>query len=312
MTDALTDILTTLRMRGTLYFRTDFRAPWGVEVPANAAVARFHLLLRGEAWIEAGGENRRMRRGDLALVPHGATHHLRDMADRPTVPLNRVLDSAAYDGTTDLRYGGDGESAVLVCGHFAFDDELLHPVLEEMPPLIHLTASDGQDFSWLDGATRAVAFETATRPPGWSAVVDRISAIVFIQALRASIQQRGLGGSVFGAFADPHLRRALGAIHADPSAAWTVDTLARRAGMSRTVFAERFRQRIGMAPVAYLTRWRLQRARRVLLDSDDTVALVAAAAGYRSEAAFSRAFSRAYGVPPARYRRARSAQAVAR
>ena len=304
MLDPLTDVLATLRMRGTLYFRTDFRAPWGVSVPERRLVARFHLLIRGEAWVEVDATRVRMQRGDLVLVPHGAFHTLRDQPDRPYESVDDVLDETAYDGTSDLRYGGDGESTVLVCGHFGFDDELLHPVLETLPAVVHLRAAEGHDFTWLDGATRAIAVETATRAPGWEAVVDRVSAILFIQALRASLSEPS-AAAVVAAFADPQIGRALVAVHEDPAYPWSLQDLARLARMSRTVFADRFRACMGLTPMAYVTRWRLQRARRHLLDSDDIVAAVAERAGYSSEAAFCRAFRRLYGKPPATYRRER-------
>ena len=302
MTDALSDVLSTLQMRGSLYFRTDLRSPWGLEVPENAGTIRFHILVRGEAWIEAQATSVRLERGDLVLVPHGAAHLLRDTPTRPTVPLATVLDETAYDGTSDLRYGGDGASTVLVCGHFAFDDELLHPLLEGLPPLLHLRAADGSDFLWLDAATRAVGVETDRRLPGWAAVVDHVSAILLVQALRSCLGSADSPTSM-AAFADPQLSRALCALHEDPARSWTIEALGRHAGMSRTTFAERFRASMGMPVMAYVTRWRLQRARRDLLASGDVVAAVAYRAGYASEAAFCRAFQRLYGKPPATYRR---------
>jgi len=309
--DPLSDVLSTLEMRGTLYFRTALRAPWGLEVPAQPQVARFHVVVSGEVWLSVGDRHVRMERGDLALVPHGASHLLRDQPDRPTMPVDEVIDATGFNGSTDLIYGGDGPSTVLVCGHFLFDDELLHPVLESLPPVVHLRAADGHDYLWLDSATRSLRLETAERPPGWEAVIDHVTAILFIQALRSALTDRD-APRVVAAFADTHLARALGAIHERPAHPWTLQELARVAGMSRTVFAERFRSRMGIAPMAYVTRWRLQRARRDLLRSDDIVAVVAERAGYASEAAFSRAFQRLYKRPPARYRREIAGQLASR
>ncbi len=305
MLDSLTDVLMTLRMRGTLYFRTNFRAPWGVEVPARQLVARFHLLIRGEAWIEVGGVQTRMRRGDLVIVPHGARHFLRDKPERPTILVGRVLDESSYDGTADLCHGGTGESTVLVCGHFSFDDELLHPVLAALPPVVHIEAAQGHDFTWLDAATRTVAAETSKRAPGWEAVVDHVSTILFIQSIRVALTRPELNDRIT-VFSDQQVGRALDAIHADPTHAWTLREMAQRAGMSRTVFAQRFRDCVGMTAMAYVTRWRLQRARRRLLDTNEIIAAVAGDAGYSSEAAFCRAFQRLYGSPPGAYRRERA------
>ncbi|MCA9576729.1 MAG: AraC family transcriptional regulator [Polyangiales bacterium] len=318
MLDPLSDVLSTLRMRGALYFRAALGEPWGLSVPANVGVTRFHILVRGAAFVDTASARVAMAPGDLLLVPHGATHALRSRPTEPVVPVQDVLDELAFDGVTDLVHGGDGDTTLLVCGHFAFDDELLHPVLDVLPSLLHVPAAEGGGFGWIDAATRAVGHEMADRRPGWQAIVDRVTGVLFIHALRSALE-RPDAHPVIAAFADPSLGRALYAIHEAPANAWTLETLGRRAGMSRTLFAERFRAQMGMPPMAYLTRWRLQRARRDLLDSGDVVAAVAERVGYASEAAFNRAFQRAYGKPPATYRRhhedaarARTANAASR
>ncbi len=300
--DPLTDILTTLQMKGTLYFRTDFRAPWGVEVPQHNLVVRFHLVIRGSVWLNVDQKSPIcLQRGDLALIPHGACHFLRDRPERETVPIHCVLDETAYHGAADLRYGGQGESTILVCGHFAFSDEVLHPILQALPPTMHIRATDGHDFTWLDAATRSIAMETAKRSPGWSAIVDRVSAILFIQALRTTLHTEH--SAPMAAFADPQLGKALSSIHQESAHPWTLQELARRAGMSRTVFAERFKLRMGLSAMAYVTRWRLQKARKELVETDEIIAAIAEGVGYSSEAAFSRAFQRLYGAPPGLYRK---------
>lgn len=302
MLDPLSDVLTHLEMRGSLYFRTDLRGEWAVSVPRHPGVARFHVLVSGPCRVQVGPDAAPLQRGDLVVVPHGAAHMLSDAPGRSPVPLDQVLDATAYDGGKDLRVGEGAEPTVLVCGHFAFADELLHPVLDSLPALIHLRAAEGSDFTWLDAATRAVGKETAERPPGWEAVVDHVTSVLFIQALRGALG-RTTRTPAMAAFGDPQLGRALGAIHEQHARPWSLDELARHAGMSRTTFATRFRARMGVSPIAYATRWRMQRARRDLLGSDDIVVAVAERAGYRSEAAFCRAFARFYGTPPATYRK---------
>ncbi len=299
--DPLADVLATLRMQGTFYFRTDFRAPWGVMVPALPGTARFHIALAGETWVRVGDALVNMMPGDLVLVPHGVAHALVDSPAQATIPLDEVLRRHPVSPVAALRFGGNGAASELVCGHFHFEDELLHPVVESLPKVVHLSRADGHDFLWLDAATRALAIETENRAPGWSAIVDRVAAILFIQALRATAAENV--SPVLEAFRDPGLAAALAAIHANPADGWTLEALARKAGMSRTSFTQRFRERLGSTPMAYVTRWRLQRARQLLVDSEQPVAAIAAFAGYGSEAAFSKAFARSYGQPPATYRR---------
>jgi len=301
--DVLSDVFRTLRVRSTLYFRTALHAPWGLEVPVEPRVARFHLVIDGACLIDADPGGRvLLQRGDLALVPNGARHALLSDAGATIVPLERALDETAFDGTTDLCYGGEGPRTTLVCGHFAFADELSHPALATLPPLLHVSAADGHDLRWLDAATRMIGGETADRPPGWEVIVDRVAEIVFVHALRVRLAN-GEVPTPIAALADEHIARALSEIHAAPERPWSLEDLARSAGLSRTGFAVRFRELMGLPPMAYLTRWRLQRARRELVESSDPITDVAERACYASEAAFSRAFRRLYGTPPATYRR---------
>lgn len=302
--DPLSDVFRTLRVKSSLYFRARLSAPWGLDVPAQTRVVRFHIVVDGSCLIRVGsGEERLLQRGDLAVVPRGAAHTLRADAESTTHRLADVLDETAYDGTSDLEHGGDGACTVLVCGHFGFDDEVTHPAIDALPSLLHIGASHGHDFGWLDAATRALGGETTKRPPGWEVVVSRVSEILFVQILRSQLADDDDTPSAILAFSDPQLSRALSAVHTDPQRDWDVESLARSSGMSRTSFAVRFRKHLGMPPMAYVTRWRLQRARVALVDGDEVVAAIAAEHGYQSEAAFSRAFQRLYGKPPARYRR---------
>ncbi|MEM9073354.1 MAG: AraC family transcriptional regulator [Myxococcota bacterium] len=301
--DPLSDIFQTLRVRSSLYFRAHLTAPWGLEVPAQDRVARFHIVLDGSCLLGVEGKSEQhLQRGDLAVVPRGAAHTLRADEASQTFALATVLDESAYDGREDLYFGGEGSPTVLVCGHFAFDDNITHPVIDALPAVLHIRATEGHDFRWLDGATQSLGAETRGRPPGWEVVASRVSEILFVQILRAQIG-RSETPTAIAAFSDPQLSHALRAIHEDPQRKWNVEALARRAAMSRTAFAVRFREHLGTPPMAYITQWRLQKARIALVDSDETVASIAIDHGYQSEAAFSRAFQRLYGKPPATYRR---------
>ena len=301
--DPLSDVFRTLRVSSSLYFRTHLTAPWGLEVPARPRVARFHIVIDGRCTLEIEGEQPvELMRGDLAVVPRGATHTLRADDQSPVVPLAQALDEAAYNGRNDLRYGGNGPATILVCGHFGFDDDVTHPVIDALPAAMAIRGSREHDFLWLDAATRTLGGETGNRPPGWQVVVARISEVLFIQILRSQMAN-STDSSAIAAFGDKRLSRALQAIHETPEQSWDLETLAHRAGMSRTAFAVRFREHLGVPPMAYITQWRLQKARLALVESDEIIASVAAQHGYASEAAFSRAFQRLYGKPPATYRR---------
>ncbi len=149
-----------------------------------------------------------------------------------------------------------------------------------------------------------ICVESLGREPGSDAIVHRLSEIIFIQAVRIYVERMGTDAGSLAGIADPQIGRALGAMHASPEAAWTVEGLAKEAGMSRTSFAIKFARLIGMTPHSYLTQWRMQEAGRELRETREPVLTVAEHAGYRSEAAFNRAFKKWFDATPASYRRA--------
>jgi len=306
--DPLSDILRALRMKGTIYFRTDFNPPWGVAVPEFSNVARFHLAARGSCWVRVAGEEQpvHLAQGDLIVIPHGAAHVLADDPDREPSSLDDVLEKSGFKGTGALVYGGEdgGRSTQLICGHFAFDDTAIHPLLEALPRYIHISGSESLNNAWLESAMKFITVESLGGEPGSDAVVHRLSEIIFIQAVRVYVDRMGSDAGSLAGIADPQIGRALGAMHSSPQAPWTVEGLAREAGMSRTAFAVKFAQLIGMTPHSYLTQWRMQEAGRKLRETGDPILTVAEHAGYRSEAAFNRAFKKWFDATPASYRRA--------
>jgi len=246
----------------------------------------------------------RLEAGDLVVIPHGASHVLRDSPKtRPTM-LDQALAASGYQGEGCLVYGrGDrGAPCRLVCGHFEFADGVEHALLQVLPALIHIPAAVGASISWLDDALRYIAAEVAAAKPGHTAIVKRLSEIVFVQTVRAAADQPGELLRPLAGYFDPKISRALHALHHAPERAWTVASLAAAAGMSRTRFAVRFQQLVGVPPLGYATQWRMQQARRLLEDSSRTVLAVANQVGYVSESSFSRAYSKYYGSPPRRQR----------
>lgn len=301
--DVLADILNTVELTTSLYFRAVLRAPFAVAVPADGRRIRFHIAGAGGSWIGLpGGESTYYSEGDLILVPHGSAHVLADGPDTVPRPLAEVIEGTGFAGEGALEYGGAGPEVVLVCGHFAFDEALLHPILASLPPLVRIRADETKRYDWIESILRHVEHEARTRPSGYVEVVRRLSEILLIEVLRARTE---IGGaSALAALADPQIGRVLGAIHAEPHTEWSLDRLARIAGQSRTLFAERFRARLGMPPMKYLAYWRMQKARTLLSRTGSSVADVARRVGYSSESAFTRTFREQFGAPPGSYRNA--------
>lgn len=305
--DVLSQILQMVRLRGSLYFRTEFDPPWGVRVPPYRNVARFHLVIRGECWVRVPTADAAvlLAPGDLVVIPHGAEHVLSDARDTTAVAVDEVVRNAGFSGDGALVYGGlsSGRTTNLVCGHFQFDEEAIHPVLRALPAYIHVRGSDSLNYTWLDNAMRFIGLEAWSGRAGSEAIVHRLSEIIFIQVVRAYLDNAGERAQGLAAIADRQISRALGVIHASPQAPLTLELLAREAAMSRTQFAARFRQLMGMTPMDYVTFWRMQVARHRLADGAGNIVEVAADAGYGSEAAFSRAFKKTFGMNPSAFRR---------
>lgn len=310
MTDLLSDILMQLSLKGTLYFRTSFRPPWGVRVPEYSNVARFHFAHRGECLIRHadGGEALRLAQGDLVIIPGGASHALycTPETEPQALPLETVLEKTGYDGSGVLYYPGDenleDRETQLVCGHFSIASGQEHPIFNRLPTMIHIKDYGAQAGQWMEATLRMIGAETVGDAMGGELIALKLSETIFAQAIRAFLASSEAEDAGLSGFCDPQLARALSAIHAKPSENWTLERLAREAGMSRTGFAVRFAEKVGMPPLRYLTYWRMQLACKALSESNRPLVDIAEEVGYGSESGFSRVFRKEKGMPPARFR----------
>jgi AraC-like DNA-binding protein len=305
MSDVLSDIFETIRLRTTLYFRTAFSPPWAVTVPAFSQAARFHLMVQGRCHVAlTSGRKEDIGPGDLILIPRGQEHVLADRADRRPAPLERVIRESGYDGRGAFALGeGDPEASTqMVCGHLGFTEGADHPLLRMLPEAIVMTQADRARHALLDDTLRLVVRRVFEDGLGASAAISRLSEVFFIEALRASIDQSPDLARILEGMTDPQIGRAIELIHRDSGKSWTVETLAQEVGMSRSRLAERFSELMGVGPIAYLADWRLQRALLLLAQPRINVREVAANVGYQSAAAFTRAFTQKFGASPSNYR----------
>lgn len=309
--DALTDILNTLRLSSSLYFRTELTSPWGVEVPAKDKVARFHIVIRGQCWLEVDNdEGMYMSHGDLVVIPHGVSHKLADSPTTTIQPLADVLEQVSYVGKGPLIYGGDGAGCCLVCGEFSFDDLGNHPLLENLPKKLHVSGDSSYNTQWLDSAIGFIAHEATKLEPGSHAIIDRLSEIMLIQVIRATLEATTEHIPFLSAFADSRINQVLSAIHADPAGDWSVESLGQLVNMSRSSFSNRFTKLAKMTPLQYVIFVRIQKASHLLSETSLPLITVAESIGYQSEAAFSLAFKKQYGIRPGEFRRAHSQNAA--
>ncbi|MEO0823643.1 MAG: AraC family transcriptional regulator [Pseudomonadota bacterium] len=311
MLDLLSDIFAKLSVKGTLYFRANFTPPFGVQVPAYRNVARFHYVYRGACRIAVEGcpEPILLDQGDLAIVPHGASHCLlsRDVESQASLPLETVLERAGYDGNGVLVFGGGdptatGSATQLICGHFSFAPGGQHLIFQRLPSCLHLARYGDAAGAWLSETLQMIGAEIEQGLPGSDLIALRLAETILAHAVRLHLQKAAHTGGPLAGFADPQIGRALAAIHADPARPWTVELMAREAGMSRSSYASRFAAMLGVTPIEYLKRWRIQIARDALSSRGVSVAEAAEVAGYTSEAAFSRAFKAETGQAPSALR----------
>jgi AraC-like DNA-binding protein len=304
--DRLARVLHSLRMRSTFYCHAELGEPWALEMPAIPDSISFHVLTAGSCWLRLPGENPiELRAGDLALVPHGRGHHLLSAADADPGPRVDLLPQQYLtEHYSVLTYGGGGRASQLICGVVAFDDPAARELVRTLPSVLTVGGDTVSAASSTKDTLRLMAGELAHPQPGGEAVATRLADILVVQAIRAWIAgDPGSGSGWIRALRDERIGRVIEAIHADPGHEWTLDRLARRAGMSRSSFSSRFSELVGEAPVAYLTRWRMTLAHTRHRDEDVTAARLAADLGYRSEAAFNRAFTRVIGSTPGSIRR---------
>jgi AraC-like DNA-binding protein len=311
--DPLGEALHFLRMNGAYYCRSELTAPWGLTLPAMPGYLWFHVVTAGRMWLETGAEQRDwIQLGDLALVPHGEGHVLRSEPGAPAPDILGLEREVVSDRYEILRHGGRGAPAGLICGAVRFEHPAAARLVEILPSTIRIEAAGSPRLEWMQSTLRLMASEAGELRPGGEAVITRLGDILVIQAIRAWMEsdpaaQKGW----LGALQDPQIGRAISLIHRDPARSWSVASLAHELAMSRSAFAARFTEVVGEPVMSYVARWRMQVAVAALKDEGATVGQLADRLGYRSEAAFSRAFKRVVGVAPGTVRRGGGEQLLA-
>jgi AraC-like DNA-binding protein len=302
--DVLGRILELTRLRGSIYCQTSARAPWGLRFDESPD-AYFHLVTSGTCWIVAGGQKLQLVPGDVILLPHGAEHSLADLPTSRCLALSDWLKRRKSNRRTSQLGNGTGAETQVLCGVYVFDvSGPRHPVLRLLPRLVHVPATRARAHNELAGTVASLSQEYENSGLGASVIVSRLLDVLFVQILRAWVEQQPRGHSGWlGALRDTTIARALSLLHADLSRAWQVEELAKKLGTSRPVLARRFVAEVGVPPVAYLTQARMQAAAHLLRESDASLPSIAKAVGYTSEFAFNRAFRRELGAPPGTYRK---------
>lgn len=299
MDDVLSDILRLIRLKGCVYFVRDFWSPWAMAMEGGT-VAQFHVVLRGQCVIETAGRTLAGAPGDVFLFPRGETHTLADDENRTAVRGQDFMQSLA---TEDPLFTEGESQTQVICGHYEYRTETGHPLIDELPAIIHIKSFESYSPEAINSVLPALIRELRSDRPGGTVVVEKLAEVLLVQVLRAHYEQSAITRGFLAGMFDERLTRALRLIHANYREGLTLDDLAGAAGMSRSAFAQQFKSTVGVAPVAYLANWRMCQANEILRQGDVTLAQVAPRVGYHSEISFSRAFKRQFGKNPSSVRR---------
>lgn len=315
--DALSETLRVVHLVGAIFIQGKFTAPWCYQSPSADTAAPvlepgaervviFHLITEGECFVELDGQPpMKLVAGDAVLFPQGDAHRMASAPGLVPAKGGRLSDVLMRRPRT-LMYGGGGVATRLVCGYLACDARLAQMLLAGLPPVVRVNLRGSNAGEWLEASVRYALAEARSPRPGGAGVLAKLSEVLFIEVLRQYMNEHhegrtgwlaGLGDRIVGG--------ALNAMHENPARAWTLEELARIAGSSRSVLAERFQQLVGTSPMQYLTQWRMLLAANLLCRSNAPLTRIAEDVGYQTDTAFSRAFRREYGAPPATWRRSR-------
>jgi AraC-like DNA-binding protein len=301
--DVLSDVLDRVKLSSAVYFKSDFSAPWGMEIP-KGPFAQFHIVTRGHCVLRAGRKVVHLFAGDVVVFPKGGSHWLADQPSSDKKPGMEVVQSI-MEGKS--LFEGDNISTTLICGHFEFDKNVDHPILKELPEMILITDAERRDVTWLKNITSLIIQEAGRDRLGSALIVTKLGEVLFVHILRAHIIRSKSERGFLAAIQDERIGRVLEAMHQSPEDDWQLNTLARIAGMSRTGFSNKFKFLIGETPLAYITNWRILQAKELLSSSKKSVGEIAGEVGYQSEAAFNRVFKKRVLQTPLKYRQAQTA-----
>lgn len=313
--DALSETLRVVRLIGAIFINGRFTAPWCYQSPhADSAapllepgaerVVIFHMITEGECYVEMDSQPPvHLIAGDAIIFPQGDAHR---MTSAPGVPAatGAKLDVVLSRRPRQLAYGGGGAVTRLVCGYLACDARLARILLAGLPSLVKVNVRGSNAGTWLEASLRYALSEARSPRPGGMSVLAKLSEVLFIEVLRIYMNEQSVGRTGWLAgVGDRIIGAALSALHKKPAYPWTLETLASEAGTSRSVLAEKFQLLVGISPMQYLTQWRMLLAANLLSGSNAPLIHIAEEVGYQTDTAFSRAFCREYGIPPATWRR---------
>jgi AraC-like DNA-binding protein len=312
--DSLSEVLRSVRLAGGVFLDARFTAPWCITskitpedcqpfMATPAQVIAFHFVVGGRMLLEIEGDPPvEFGAGEVAMLPRNDGHTLGSAARLKPVNADTLILPDSAGALAQIAHGGGGAETHVVCGFLASEDGY-NALIASLPRVLKLDFRETASRDWVEASVRFAARELSEGQLASSAVMSRLSELLFIEAVRRyAVDLAESETSWLRGVRDPHVGPALALMHRRLDVPWTAEKLATEAGLSRSAFVERFTSRVGMPPIRYLTYWRLQTAKHLLHQTEKNIAQLAYSVGYESEAAFSRAFKREIGMSPAQWR----------
>lgn len=311
---ALADALARVRLRGAIFLRGEYTEAWAYEsmpprdaaailAPGTRRLLLFHVVASGRCWIETDGERHWANGGDVIVLPYNDEHRMGGTADAALVSIATLLDPPPWDRMPVIRHGEGGTTTSVVCGYLICEDAMFDPRMKVFPSVFVVSPSAGPARDWVLASINYALTQTAQTAVDPSDASTRVPELLLAEVIKLHLSNAPAAEHGWvRALHDPVLAPALAAIHGSPDRKWSVVTLAREANVSPSLLDERFRDVLGLAPIRYLTGWRMRTAEDLLRTSDLSLGAVARRVGYESEEAFSRAFKRAHAQAPSTWR----------
>jgi AraC-like DNA-binding protein len=297
--DPLSDVLSLLKPRTYVSGGFDAGGEWAIQFPQKEGI-KCYAVVSGACWLSVEGvpDAVHLQAGDCFLLPTGRP--LRLASDLALAPIDASAFYVSGRNGGIVSFNGGG-SCLIVGGHFTLTGGHAGILLGALPPIVHLqTESDKAALRW---SLERMRQELREQRPGGVLITQQLAYMMLVQALRLHLEGGGGGVGWMLALTDKQLSLAMNAMHENPADRWTLQKLAERAGMSRTIFTLRFKKTVGSSPMEYLTRWRMLLAGDRLQHTADAVSEISLSLGYESESAFSKAFKRVMGCSPRQYAR---------
>jgi AraC-like DNA-binding protein len=316
--DALSEIFRLVRFNSAIFFKGKFTAPWSFASPRASSIAGalgkgserlifYHLFVEGACTVRLSGMlPLTLKAGDVVLFPHGDAH---TMASPSIIGTGELLDlrSLLHTAPRELELGGGGAPTRFICGYLACDPVLCRSLLEALPKVLTVSLRDSTQSEWIERSFVHAVEGAGAHEPGGHGVLAKLSELLVVDTLRRYVVQvEAHQTGLLAGLRDPIVGRCLAQMHGCPAHRWTLESLAREAGSSRSVLAERFNHFVGQPPMQYLTQWRLALASNLLRQSSLSILQIALQVGYERDTAFGRAFRREFGVAPTSWRRGES------